>query len=44
MHSSSQFADFVCKLRQTERNDVIFYEIRASMYDCTAVEEFRESP
>jgi len=36
----SQFADKLCKLRQSERNEVIFDEKRASAYNCTTVEFF----
>jgi len=36
----SQFADKVCKLKQTERNEVIFHEKRASAYKGKVVEFF----
>ena len=35
-----QFADKVCKLKQTETNEVIFHEKRASAYKGKAVEFF----
>ncbi len=34
----------VCRLKQSERNEVSLNEIRASLYKGTEVEEFRSSP
>ena len=40
MVTLTQFADKVCKLKQTETNEVIFHEKRASAYKGKAVEFF----
>ena len=40
MVTLTQFTDKVCKLKQTETNEVIFHEKRASAYKGKAVEFF----
>ena len=38
------FADKVCKMKQTERNEAVFKETRASAYKGKTVEVFLQNP